>query len=540
MQLPNDILSQFAKLTAGPKTNQTEAKTLYGTIVKDGKHVQIDGSNISTPISSYSATMNDGTTMELTGSTAGLKSGDRVTLQIKDHKVIITGNVSNPAFGTVTNIDMGTDEYGEPKTTTIANFGIVVSEQIQTEVARANKVITDDIEANTADIVNLKAKDIEISATLTTTSADITNLKATHAEITGDLEAANAVIDSLKTTEGDFRTLESDYAAFRETTTDNLEAGVADIKKLKTDKLDASWANIDYSKIDKAILEEFHAASGLIENVVMEDGTVTGRLVGVTIRGDLIEANTLVADKLVIQGIDGLYYKLNFESGNFANAEEVPTDGLHGSVIVAKSITAEKVAVSDLVAFGATIGGFTITDDSLYSGVKESVDNSTRGTYLDSEGQFVVGDAFNYIKFYKVTDAEGNPVLDENNDPIYRLEISADSILFGDSVKSSAADIKALTEHVKIGTVKDENGDEKPCVELAEGDTSFKQVITNTKTMFMDGGNVGTTIDTDGVHTDNLAVDKEIRHNNNQSGSYVWAFRSNGNYGLSWKSEVNS
>ena len=116
------------------------------------------------------------------------------------------------------------------------------------------------------------------------------------------------------------------------------------------------------------------------------------------------------------------------------------------------------------------------------------------------------------------------------------LEIAADSILFGDGVKSSAEDIKTLTEHVKIGTIVDENGDEKPCVELSEGDTDFKQVITNTKTMFMDGSRVGTEIDAEGAHTDNLTVDKEIRHNSiDQTGSYVWAFRSNGNYGLSWK-----
>lgn len=530
MQLPNDLIAQFAKIASGSDTREPETKTQYGRIkISNGNtYVVIDGqsttSEISTPISS----------------TVAVKDGDRVTLQIKDHKVIVTGNITSPSINTKYDIAYGI-EGEETTTTTIDQFGKIVAESVRSEVVKTNQLFTDELTAATADIVELKAKDVTITSNLDAANGKITNLETSHATITGDLQAANAEIDNLKGTAADFRTLESDYATFRETTTESLEASVADIEKLQTDKLDVTWANIDYSNIDKAVLEEFYAASGLIENVTMEDGTVTGRLVGVTIRGDLIETNTLVADKLVIQGKDGLYYKLNFESGNFTDAEEVPTDGLHGSVIVAKSITAEKVSVSDLVAFGATIGGFTITDGSLYSGVKESVDNATRGTYLDSEGQFVVGDALNYIKFYKLTDAEGNPILDDSGEPIYKLEISADSILFGDGVKSSAEDLKALTEHVKIGTITDENGDEKPCVELSEGDTDFKQVITNTKTMFMDGSRVGTEIDAEGAHTDNLSVNKEIRHNNiEQTGSYVWAFRSNGNYGLSWKSEVNS
>jgi hypothetical protein len=197
--------------------------------------------------------------------------------------------------------------------------------------------------------------------------------------------------------------------------------------------------------------------------------------------------------------------------------------------------------VSDLVAFGATIAGFNITRDdengvgSIYSGVKASVDNSTRGIYMDDDGQFALGNDYNYLKFYKVVDETGVDILDEEGNPVYRLEISAESILFGANSKTSAADLKALTEHVKIGTIIDEEtGDEKPCVELAEGDSDFKQVITNTKTIFIDGATVKTEINTDGIETNNLAIKGELSQN-----GFVWAKRTNGNYGLSWK-EVTS
>lgn len=527
MALSYDLISQFAKLASDDKKTATES-TVYGTVKKDGngnKYVLLDQSDQVVSLSDQPS---------IGSAIANANVGDRVSVLIKNHTATITGNLSSPAARTDDVTELGKE------VSQIKEFDIIIVEQVQAHEGYIQDLRVDKAEVGDLNAATARISDLEVG------KASVTELNAAKGEITDlkttklDAEAADikyATVEKLDATTADVTKLKAESVDV----TNKLTATSADIEKLKTDKLDVTWANIDYSNIDKAVLEEFYAASGLIENVTMEDGTVTGRLVGVTIRGDLIEANTLVADKLVIQGEDGLYYKLNFESGNFTDAEEVPTDGLHGSVIVAKSITAEKVAVSDLVAFGATIGGFTITDDSLYSGVKESVDNSTRGTYIDSEGQFVVGDAFNYIKFYKLTDEAGEPVLDDSGEPIYRLEIAADSILFGDGTKSSAEDIKALTEHVKIGTITDENGDEKPCVELSEGDTDFKQVITNTKTMFMDGSRVGTEIDAEGVHTENLSVDKEIRHNNNnKTGGYVWAFRSNGNYGLSWKSEVNS
>lgn len=528
MALSYDLISQFAKLASNDKKTDSES-TVYGTVLMDNngnQYVRLDGSDQFIQLSEESQP-------SIGATSAKFNNGERVSVLIKNHTATITGNISSQSAHP-DDVNTLNDQVSQ-----IREFDIIIVERVQAHEGYIQKLQTDKAEVGDLNAATARISDLEVnkaSATeLIAAKAEITDLKATKMD--ADVVIADeAIIEKLKSTNVDVLGLIADKAVIRKLIADN-----ADLSTLEAQNAYLKYANIDFSNIGEAAFDKLFSESGIIESMTFDNGTVTGRLVGVTIRGDLIESNTLVADKLVIKGVDGLYYKLNFESGNFTDAEEVPTDGLHGSVIVAKSITAEKVAVSDLVAFGATIGGFTITDDSLYSGVKESVDNSTRGTYIDSQGQFVVGDAFNYIKFYKLTDETGNPVLDDSGEPIYKLEISADSILFGDGVKSSASDLKALTEHVKIGTITDENGDEKPCVELAEGDTDFKQVITNTKTMFMDGSRVGTEIDAEGVHTENLSVDKEIRHNNNnKTGGYVWAFRSNGNYGLSWKSEVNS
>ena len=144
----------------------------------------------------------------------------------------------------------------------------------------------------------------------------------------------------------------------------------------------------------------------------------------------MIEGGTIVADKLVIQGEDGLYYKLNTD-GKTVEKEQTDYNSLNGQVIQAKSVTAEKIDVKDLVAFGATIGGFKIGLNSLFSGVKESVDNTTRGIYMDTDGQFALGDTSQYFKYYKNADGQ------------YVIDISAASVRFGVDGKSVE---EALTE----------------------------------------------------------------------------------------------
>jgi hypothetical protein len=136
----------------------------------------------------------------------------------------------------------------------------------------------------------------------------------------------------------------------------------------------------------------------------------------------------------VIKGEDGFYYKLNVtENGDPTVTDKYTKEelqnGLLGDIIVAKSITAEKVAVDDLVAFGATLAGFHIKDikdaegnyvtSAIYSGVKQSVDNTTTGVYMDKHGQFAVGDGSNYLKFFK------------DKDGTYKLAIAASVIRLG-------------------------------------------------------------------------------------------------------------
>lgn len=428
MGLSSDLISQFVKIT-NDDTKQAAESTVYGTVVYDGRpYVKLDGSDLLTPVTS----------------TTDVEDGERVTVLIKNHSAVITGNLSSPAARTDTVKEMGNQ---------ISEFEIIVADKVSTkelEVERGridelrtdNLTVKEKLTAVEADISDLNAENVIINEKLTARDAEIKKLQTEKLDATA-ADIKFATIENLEATDLKVYNLEATYGEFESLTSTKFEAVDASITKLNTEKLsateaDVKYANIDFSNIGKAAIEHFYATSGLIKDIVVGDGTITGELVGVTIKGDLIEGNTIKADKLVVKGSDGLYYKLNFEAGTFTDGEAVPTDGLHGSVIVANSITAEKIRVDDLVAFDATIGGFHITDNSLYSGVKESVDNTTRGIYLDNEGQVAFGDSTNYIKYFK--DADGS----------YKLVISADSLLIK-SGKSVEDVIDEKIDDVEVG-----------------------------------------------------------------------------------------
>ena len=557
MALSHELISQFAKLVNQGKKTSAET-TVYGTVVVDGenKYVRVDGSDQLIPIE-------DGTTV------ADANADERVSILIKDHTATVTGNVSSPAART------GDVKDVTDRVTQIEKFDLVLAERIEAqegyiEDLQADMAEIGDLKAATAKIEQLEANDIKITGDLEASNAKITNLETTKLDVDvadakfatidklnadtaeiNELLADKASVTDLKAAEADITKLNAEKASAKDleavraeindldatfATVEKLDAATAKIEDLKAEdakingtltahnaaitNLNSSYATIDFANIKMAAVEKLFSTSGIIKDLVVGDTSITGELVGVTLKGDLIEAGTVKADKLVVKGSDGIFYKLNVEAGGIS-AEEAPDDGLHGSSIVAKSITATKVNVHDLVAFGATIGHFHIyekleeesedlylgtednilfdfksgygiyevdrvvnaseenghefhisftdgsycegwysageptdikpgefikydsdgaeyiarvtvkrSDGALYSGVKADVNNTTEGIYMDSTGQFNVGNSSNFLKFFK----------DQNGK--WKLNISADSITFGtgDTGKKSVED----------------------------------------------------------------------------------------------------
>ena len=476
MALSKDVMSQFAKAMV-PKQESKEA-TLNATYKKiDGKeYVQLDGSDILTPVTSSVVAETD----------------DRVKVIIKNHAATVIGNITSPS---ARNKDLNTlkDEVDE-NGNTIKRMDTVIQQQqtsinqIDTKINQHDVLINQHdtvinqhgdtissinntlilqgnaIEANNNSIIaqgnqiesiNNTVKEqgnniVSINNTIVQQGNDIklnsNNIEAQGNTIKQQGDTINSInnkviaqgntIDAhdtkIKAHDSDINIINSGFVI-----KDGVLTGLSKIilNDLETNTLKAGYAKIDFSNIGIAAIEKLFTESGIIKDLIVDEGHITGELVGVTIKGDLIEGNTIKADKLVIKGSDGLYYKLN-TNGETVESEQTTENSLDGSIITAKSITASKIQVTDLVAFGATIGGFDITNDSIHTHLKDSINSNANGLFFGKDGQIYIGDNNNKLKYYK----------DDNGK--WRFEISADSIKINTHSKTITEELEEIREEV--------------------------------------------------------------------------------------------
>lgn len=397
MALSNEIIAQFVKATNDVKKEKTK-KTMYGTIKEsDGSFfVQIDGSEILTPFTP----------------TVAVKDGERVTVKISDHTVIVSGNVTSPAAR-----DSDVQELGKK----IGEFDLVI----------ADKVSTKDLEAERARIKNLETDNVTVKKKITANEAEIENLKATtitakeanlnYAKIK-DLEATNAKVENLLVRQGTFETLttnqfESNEARIGElesnniTVNEKLTANTAKIKELdvttkatiedlkattgkiddleskviKTDEIIATKADIDLANVNNAWIQNGIIKDGSIGDAAIHDGAITNAKIAdatieaakiKSINADTINAGTIKTDRLIITDPDG--EESIVKAINMAN-------GVPEAEVNSQKIQAASVDVVDLSAFQAKIAGFDMNGNAIYSG-KESITDPNSGIYISTTG----------------------------------------------------------------------------------------------------------------------------------------------------------
>ena len=481
MALSKDVMSQFAKAMV-PKQESKES-TLNATYKKiDGKeYIQLDGSDILTPVTSSVVAETD----------------DRVKVIIKNHAATVIGNITSPSARnkdlntlkdtvdengntikrmdtviqqqqtSINQIDTKINQHDvliNQHDTVINQHGDTISSINNTLILQGNAIEANHnaiiAQGNEIDIMNdtitshgnsitsmnntIQQHDNRITQNSNTITQQgntinqqgnkITEIDNTVKKQGNTIVAQGNTIDAhgtLLTTHGSQITILNSGFVIK----DGVLTGLSEVvvNKLKTDTLDTGYAKIDFANIQMAAVQKLFTESGIIKDLIVQEGAITGELVGVTLKGDLIEAGTLVADKLVIKGSDGLYYKLN-TTGETVEAEQTTENSLNGSVITAKSITASKIQVTDLVAFGATIGGFDISNDSIHSHLKPDIDSPNNGLFLGSDGQMALGNDRNHIKYYK----------DENNN--YILDVRLDKLYLGASQQTADQQFQGMVE----------------------------------------------------------------------------------------------
>ena len=213
MPLSNDLISQFVKITRDNKNTKKET-VLYGTVVDydNGRYVKIDGSDLLTPYST----------------TADVKHGDRVTVMIKNHNAVITGNITDPS----------------------ASSTIVSDTKSRVDNMDFNSVTIDELNAVDAKIIKLTAEHAKFE------TATVERLNATDARI-----------EHLSGIDANFVTVTTERLDAAEAVIDNLEAGVANIDTLIFGSATGTTIQTSFSNAVIAQLGDAQIKSAMIDSV---------------------------------------------------------------------------------------------------------------------------------------------------------------------------------------------------------------------------------------------------------------------------------
>ena len=398
MDLSNNLISQFAKLTTGDKDKNKET-TVYGTVkIYDGKTcVKLDGSDLLTPVDT----------------TTEVKEGQRVAVLVKNHSAVIMGNTSDPSAGLSTT-DGITEDVNHFRTLTANNF---TATNATIENLKATKADITDLEVTNATIENLKATKAEIKD-LEATNATIKTLEANKANVV-DLNATNATINNLKASKADIadlnaldaeiNNLSSNFATIQQLNATNaniniLDAEVADIQTLvngnltsdNISSLNLTSANTTVANafIKDAMIDSVTASkltAGIIDTSAITIKSTDGSMLITGSVQQFKDENGKVRIQIGKDSGGNFTFILYDESGTGVLIDE--------SGIKSSQAIADGLIVDSKVAANANISGSKLDIASVITEVNN--DNSTtiksNKIYLNEQGQSLEV-AFNSLK----------------------------------------------------------------------------------------------------------------------------------------------
>lgn len=183
------------------------------------------------------------------------------------------------------------------------------------------------------------------------------------------------------------KTAELGFASINELTTEVAKMGF-----LTAGEADIAYAKIDFSNIEKTTIGQMFLDIGLVSDMTIVDGHITGTLSGVKITGDLFEANTIKADSLLLTGEDGVIYRINATASGLSKeklSDEKYQKYLSGTDIVAESITTTQLAANSVTAEKMYLKNLSaVTSDlgTVTAGIIQSANYS-----VDDDGNVATG-----------------------------------------------------------------------------------------------------------------------------------------------------
>lgn len=394
---------------------------------------EVQESNASSVGSSGSSSYNSGTMAQASGTVTSTILGAIFKDGVITNSKIADSTIENSKIkdSTITNAKIAdaTIEWEKVSKSFITDLTAdnAYIEHLKATIGEFGYITAENADLTYATITSLRAVDGKID-TLTAKAITTDNLEAKVATL-GYLSAESAdvkfaTIESLTAVDGKIDTLSS-----KAITTENLSAKVADLGYLSADSADLKYANIKLSNIEVADIATLFAEVGLIDRATIVEGHITGFLDSVEVNAANITAGTLVADRILLKGENGLLYSLN----NLGELQSKTVDTLDGYIltdrtvnadkIVAKSITANELDVEKVFADSAVIKKIfsqdvtatgTITGATL-KGANAEIDNGLIGGFNIKEDGI--------SKAYTKSSSEASEKQDS-----YELDISSNGI----------------------------------------------------------------------------------------------------------------
>ena len=320
--------------------------------------------------------------------------------------------------------------------------GVITSAKIGAgEIQTANIHDAAITEAKITDgaIKNAKIDDVAIS-TAKIQDAAITNAKIGGAAV-GTANIQDAAIVAAKILDGEIITAKIADLAVTSAKIADLAVTTAKIAQAAITNAQIANAAVDTAQIALGAITAALIANGAVGTAQIADASITDAKI-VSLNADVITSGTLATERLIIRGDDGLIYEINAQASGLTLEElqdEKYREQLNGTVIVARSITADQIAAATITAYEILSG--TITGDKIAAATIEGA-NIKAGTITTSH---VAAD------FGSTLDLTSNVGINQRVEQIYsdmddligfRLEIISTSDLLSEDIRNTTLSVR--------------------------------------------------------------------------------------------------
>ena len=194
--------------------------------------------------------------------------------------------------------------------------------------------------------------------------AAITNAKIAGAAI-GTANIQDGAIVRAKILDGEIVTAKIADLAVTSGKIADLAVTTAKIAQAAITNAQIANAAVDTAQIALGAITAALIAHGAVGTAQIADASITDAKI-VSLNADVITSGTLATERLIIRGDDGLIYEINAQASGLSVQElqqEKYRQQLSGTVLVARSVTAEQIAAATITANEILSG--TITGDKI-------------------------------------------------------------------------------------------------------------------------------------------------------------------------------